>query len=122
VVGVGQGSPPVRERQDEAAAGALAITAPGEALEIAYSGQVALLRDPKMLADPGRAFKEAPRVAVELAIALQALSPMSGARSGPIGGHYEQHMSVVGDYSIDGVVRPLEGMGNRTGRFPRTRC
>jgi hypothetical protein len=91
----------------------IGVTAPGEALEIAYSGQVALLRDPRMLADPSRAFKEAPRVAVELAIALQALSPMYGARSGRIGGHYEQHMSVVGDYSVEGVVRPLEGMGNR---------
>jgi hypothetical protein len=89
------------------------VTAPGEALEISHRGNAALFKEPRRLSDPGRAFKEASRVAVELDVELRAVSPMYGARSGRIGGHYEQHMSVSGDCSIDGVVGHVSGTGNR---------
>jgi hypothetical protein len=89
------------------------VVEPGETLTVTYRGQVAFFDDPKRLADPGRAFKEAPMVAVELAVALHACSPMYGARTGTIGGHYEQHMLVGGTASIGGVGREIVGLGNR---------
>jgi hypothetical protein len=91
----------------------IAVVTPGETLHVTYGGQVAFFEDPKLLADPGRAFKAAPLVAVELAVTLQACSPMYGARTGAIGGHYEQHMTVGGTASIGGVRREIVGLGNR---------
>jgi hypothetical protein len=89
------------------------VTAPGDAMEISYAGNVALFSDPRSLANPGQAFKEAPKAAVELELELHAVSPMYGARSGKIGGHYEQHMQVDGYCAVDGATQEIHGMGNR---------
>jgi hypothetical protein len=89
------------------------VSEPGESLTITYAGRVAHFADPRSLADPGRAFKEAGSADVELDLRLRALTPMYGQRTGKIGGHYEQHMSVSGHCAIDGVRRDVRGRGNR---------
>jgi hypothetical protein len=106
--------PPIATNDGFDAGGMQFIVAePGESLVVSYAGRVALFVDPKSLADPGRAFKEAARADVEVDLKLTALTPMSGNRTGKIGGHYEQHMAVSGHCSIDGAAQDIRGLGNR---------
>jgi hypothetical protein len=106
---------PIRDNERFDAGGlSFRIIAPSDALEITYAGEVAVFEDPKALANPGPAFKEARRSEVELRLVADAISPMYGARSGTsVGGHYEQHMRLSGTLTIDGRKEPMTGVGNR---------
>lgn len=91
-----------------------AVVDPTDTLRISYAGEVAFFADPRALADPGPAFRAAPRRAVQLELEGTSVSPMYGARSGTsVGGHYEQHMAMHGTLTLDGTARPAGGQGNR---------
>jgi hypothetical protein len=91
-----------------------AVPDPTNTLQISYEGSVAYFADPRVLADPGPAFRSAPRRTVRLDVEGTSVSPMYGARSGTsVGGHYEQHMTMHGTVSLDGTVLPTAGQGNR---------
>jgi hypothetical protein len=101
---------------DEFAAGGMRFTIgePTDTLHISYEGEAAFFDDARALADPGPAFRAAPRRAVRLELDATSVSPMYGARSGTsVGGHYEQHMAMTGTVSLDGAVQAVSGRGNR---------
>jgi hypothetical protein len=98
------------------------VTEPARELRISYAGDVAFFADPRVLADPGPAFRAAPRRAIRLELTATAVSPLYGASSGTsVGGHYEQHMRVDGTLTVDGASAPSAGLGNRDHSWgPRT--
>jgi hypothetical protein len=101
---------------DEFSAGGMRFTVddPTNTLAISYDGEAAFFADPRALADPGPAFRAAPRRSVQLDVTGTSISPMYGAKSGTsVGGHYEQHMTMTGTLKLDDETKPTAGKGNR---------
>lgn len=93
------------------------VIKPGEELRTSYAGQAVLLREPRAMLDPSRAFKENPRVPLAIELTHVAVGPMYG-HVGKAGdgndfarAHYEQHMRVSGEIGI-GDAPPIEIRGH----------
>ena len=78
------------------------VVRPGEELKTTYSGEALFLEDPRAMQDPGRAFKENPRKALEIELTHFGVGPLYGHIGDPDDGnqfaraHTEQHMRVSG--------------------------
>jgi hypothetical protein len=105
------------------------LVRPFERLRVAYRGKACRLRDPLAMAEPGRAFRENPFVAVDLALEIEGVGPMFGGeptehRTGEMEfarGHYEQHHRARGELSIEGRRFAIDGLGLRDHSWgPRT--
>jgi hypothetical protein len=105
------------------------VVAPFERLDVSYTGRVAELRDPSLMADPKRAFAQSPSHACDVSIRFTGLSPMFGGEpetedgmpwmenagdaSGFARGHYEQHVRGEGTIRIGERVLEVRGFGLR---------
>lgn len=101
-----------------------AIDEPFRCQRLSYRGELCLMRNPRDMAEPSRAFRDNPAVACEVELACEGVSPMHGglrvmADGSPmpdIGfakGHYEQHIAGRGYISVDGVRHEVAGFGLR---------
>ena len=95
------------------------VVTPGEVIRTSYSGSAILMADPRAMADPGRAFRENPRVDIELDLTHTAVGPLYGHVGDPDDGnqfaraHFEQHMRVAGSVSVGGGPAAFNGHGLR---------
>jgi len=100
------------------------VLEPAQRLRTTFAGEVLELRDPRVMADPKRAFAESPRRRISLDLEHEAVGPMYGGRADRdeserdpeklfAKAHYEQHMAVAGELAVDGVPAPIEGFGLR---------
>ena len=100
------------------------VEEPSQRLRTAYTGSPLEPREPRQMADPGRAFSSNPRRPVRFDLQHGAVGPMYGSAgsSAPQSrdadeqfarAHYEQHMRVSGTLQIDGEPLPIEGYGLR---------
>jgi hypothetical protein len=100
------------------------VLEPSEKLRTTYEGKVIELENARELSDPARAFRESPRRTISLDLEHTACGPMYGsAKSGAeekreaseqFGkAHYEQHMSIQGQLTIEGEVFEINGLGLR---------
>jgi hypothetical protein len=100
------------------------VLEPGQRLRTTYEGKVLELADPRLMADPGRAFRESPKRRVSVDLVHDAVGPMYGsAGRGEEDGtpaeqqfakaHYEQHMHVTGRIEIEGERHAVDGYGLR---------
>lgn len=105
---------------DALAVGGLAfdIVEPHRRQRLRYDGPLASFADPRVLGEPGRAFREAPRRDVRLRLSVTGHGDSFGANGGDPAnileetlalGHYEQFIHVEGDIEVDG--RPLRVRG-----------
>jgi len=96
----------------------------GERLRTSYVGGALELREPRALADPGRAFRESPRRRIVLDLEHVACGPMYGrshdeaearrdASQQFARAHYEQHMRVRGTLELGDGPLPVSGHGLR---------
>jgi hypothetical protein len=83
----------------------------GQRLRTRFDGEVLELAEPRRLADPGRAFREAPRRRIAFDLVHDAVGPMYGRSHDPAEesraaeeqfarAHYEQHMAVTGSLDL----------------------
>jgi len=103
------------------------IVTPFEELRTTYSGKLALLEDPLVMADPRTAFTESPWVEAEVELVHRGVSPMYGGEpvnddgsplsedysGGFARGHYEQHMAVSGHIRVGDEEWAVDGFGLR---------
>ncbi|MCZ6617203.1 MAG: hypothetical protein O7E57_03645 [Gammaproteobacteria bacterium] len=103
-------------------AGGLRITIvePAEVVRTTYDGEAYFLRDPRVMSDPGSAFRDSPQQRLTIDLTHEAVGPMYGhvgetgdgnqfARS-----HSEQHMRVSGTLRMgEGAPLALNGHGLR---------
>ncbi len=103
------------------------VLEPHQRLALAYSGQVLLLNDPKVMADPKRAFRDNPSVAAEIELTFEGVSPMMGgepvnadgsrleldAEKSFARGHTEQHTHGIGTLRIGNQRFDIDGFGLR---------
>ena len=90
------------------------VIEPFKSLRVNYTGKILLLDNPKDMLNPGKAFKENPRVECEANIKISGISPMFGGQAVRKDGtslekdpeksfskaHYEQHTSGKGTLII----------------------
>jgi len=96
------------------------VLAPGEKLRTRYDGSAVYLKDPRAMADPGRAFKDNPFRKLRIDLEHQGVGPLYGhvgsadddndfARA-----HTEQHMKVTGTLQLEGEPEiAIDGHGLR---------
>jgi hypothetical protein len=98
------------------------VLEPFERWHLVYEGTVLRLVEPGLLADPGRAYRECPRVRLAVDWEVQAAAPAVGGepaepqeRPGEefARGHYEQLVVVSGTLSVDGRPQAFGGAGLR---------
>lgn len=98
------------------------VLEPFERWRLSYEGSALRLVDPGLLADPGRAHRESPRVTLAVDWQVQAAAPaVGGEPSQPqerpgeefARGHYEQLVVVSGTVTVDGRDQPFAGAGLR---------
>ena len=100
------------------------VLEPSEKLRTTYRGKVIELENARELSDPARAFKDSPRRSISLDLVHTACGPMYGSSkskaeekrqaSEQFGkAHYEQHMSIQGQLTIEDEVFEIEGLGLR---------
>jgi hypothetical protein len=100
------------------------VLEPGQTLRTTYQGKLLELKDPRAMADPGRAFRESPQRPVSLDLVHDAVGPLYGSaghadeKDEPADqqfakAHYEQHMHVTGRLEIDGETLEVDGYGLR---------
>ncbi len=100
------------------------VLEPSEKLRTTYQGKVIELKNARELSDPARAFQDSPRRTISLDLEHTACGPMYGSsKSGAeekrkaseqFGkAHYEQHMSIQGQLTIEGEVFEINGLGLR---------
>jgi hypothetical protein len=100
------------------------VLEPGQKLRTTYQGKVLELKDPRAMADPGRAFRESPKRQLSLELVHDAVGPLYGSagdkdeKEKPADqqfakAHYEQHMHVTGSVDIDGERFEVDGYGLR---------
>ena len=102
-------------------AGGLAISVlePGEKIRTRFEGQAVYLDDPRTMSDPGKAFKNNPRVQLGIDLTHDAVGPLYGHVGDPDDGnqfaraHSEQHMRVSGEIRLDGADLTFNGWGLR---------
>lgn len=103
------------------------VVEPFKTMRVTYAGEVIKMTDPLILADPRRAFKECPRVPVELHIDYRGTAPMWGGEAVNADGsaieekpgeafaraHYEQHIAGKGTLKVGDETWTMEGYGLR---------
>jgi len=100
------------------------VLEPGQKLRTTYQGKVLELKDPRAMADPGRAFRESPKRRLSLDLVHDAVGPLYGSagdhdeKDKPADqqfakAHYEQHMHVTGALAIEGERLAIDGYGLR---------
>ena len=92
------------------------ILEPAERVRTTYDGKALFLTDPRAMKDPGKAFRENPRLPLRIDLEHTAAGPMYGHVGEPGDGndfaraHTEQHMKVAGTIQL-GDEAPLEFAG-----------
>ena len=92
------------------------ILKPAELVRTTYIGKALFMKDPKAMADPGKAFKENPREEIRIELEHTAVGPLSGHVGEPGDGnefaraHTEQHMKVAGTLTL-GDSGPIDFSG-----------
>ncbi len=97
---------------------------PGQTLRTVYEGSVVDLKDPRVMADPRKAFEDSPRRRVVVDLVHEAVGPMYGSDHSQEEGdrpaeqqfakaHYEQHMAVTGSLRIGDESLEIRGFGLR---------
>jgi hypothetical protein len=100
------------------------VLEPTQRLRTTYQGSVAELKEPRLMADPKRAFAESPSKRVSLDLMHNAVGPLYGlvgakeqtdrpAEKQFGKAHYEQHMHVTGSLEIDDESYAIDGYGIR---------
>jgi hypothetical protein len=100
------------------------VEEPAQRLRTRFEGELLMLREPRAMADPKRAFAESPRRRVKLELVHDAVGPMYGGHADReesereaaqqfAKAHYEQHMAVKGELLLEGESIPIEGFGLR---------
>jgi hypothetical protein len=103
------------------------VVEPFRELRVTYGGQVVVLDDPLVMADPRRAFSDNARVPCTVDLTVRGMSPMyGGAPRYDDGGeleadpersfakaHYEQHTRVAGTVTVGDEVVEIDGYGLR---------
>lgn len=95
------------------------VEVPAERVRTRYQGAAVYLKDPRAMADPGKAFKENPRPDITIDLLHEAVGPMYGHVGEPGDGnefaraHTEQHMRVSGSLILDGEAIDFNGWGLR---------
>lgn len=105
------------------------VEEPFRALRVRYRGEATALAQPMEMLDPKRAFTSNPRLAIEVDLRFEGLSPMFGGE--PVGadgtpwmenasdetgfarGHYEQHVRSVGTLRLGDRTLRVDGHGLR---------
>lgn len=110
--------PSIEHNREMAAAGMrFEVLEPFRSLRVTYTGDLLIMEDPQAMADPSIAFKQYPKRPAELQLDFNGVSPMHGGEivnmdGSPITldpehsvyrGHTEQHMSVLGTITVDGL-------------------
>ncbi|MFZ5653509.1 MAG: DUF7064 domain-containing protein [Pseudomonadota bacterium] len=104
-----------------------AVAEPFKRLSVHYRGEVLLLRDPGEMIDPGRAFRNNPRLPCAVDIDYRGVSPMYGGEpvhadgspwrenpnAGLYAGHYEQHIAGTGRIRVGDREWQVRGLGLR---------
>ena len=101
------------------------VIEPTEKLRSVFRGELLELKEPRLMAQPDRAFAESPQVGVDLELVHEAAGPLYG-RAGSrteedrpaeqqfARAHYEQHTLVRGELRLEGEApQPLHGHGLR---------
>jgi hypothetical protein len=96
------------------------VLTPGEKLRTRYEGSALFMKDPRAMADPGRAFRENPFRKLRLDLEHTGVGPLYGHVGEPGDGndfaraHTEQHMKIAGTLQIEGEPEiQLAGHGLR---------
>ncbi len=95
------------------------VITPAERVRTRYEGNAVLLKDPRAMSDPGRAFKDNPHQPLVIDLVHDAVGPMYGHVGDPADGnqfaraHTEQHSRVAGTITIDNKPIPFNGWGLR---------
>lgn len=102
------------------------VVEPFRELTVSYDGQVVLLDDPLVMADPRRAFKESPWTGCRADLTFTGISPMYGGEpvnddgspipesgEGFARGHYEQHTAATGTITVGDRTWTVDGLGVR---------
>jgi hypothetical protein len=100
------------------------VLEPTQRLRTVYDGSVLELAEPRLMADPKRAFAESPKRRVALDLVHDAVGPMYGAVEAEdendrlaekqfAKAHYEQHMHVTGTLQVDDDGYEIDGYGLR---------
>jgi hypothetical protein len=100
------------------------VIEPTERLRTSYRGSPVVLREPREMADPRRAFATSPRASASIELVHEAVGPLYGSADDEAEAatsheqqfakaHYEQHMRVTGAVEIDGERIEIAGHGLR---------
>jgi len=95
------------------------VLEPGEKLRTRFAGEAVFLEDPRVMSDPGKAFKNNPKQPLVIELTHDAVGPLYGHVGEPDDGnqfaraHSEQHMRVHGQISLGGNDLPFSGWGLR---------
>ncbi len=95
------------------------VLEPGEKLRTRFTGQAVYLQDPRVMSDPGKAFKNNPKQQLNIDLTHDAVGPLYGHVGSPddnnqfARAHSEQHMRVHGQISLAGAELPFTGWGLR---------
>ncbi|MDB6100229.1 MAG: hypothetical protein JWO52_228 [Gammaproteobacteria bacterium] len=117
------GRPAIGSNEEFAAAGLrFNVLEPGRRLQVRFQGSAVRIDDPYTMKNPGKALRENPTVAVDLALDIFNTGPMIGSASGdPRGavifldgvGHYQQPIGARGRLSVAEDHWNLEMLGAR---------
>ncbi|MGE4322447.1 MAG: hypothetical protein AB7E60_05400 [Sphingobium sp.] len=120
--------PEIRHNREMAAGGMrFEVVEPFKTHNVSYEGTILLMERPEEMMDPGQAFKNNPKVPCTISLRFEGVSPMHGGEivnmdgspwdldpdKSVFRGHTEQHMSVSGTISVDGVDHAIDGFGFR---------
>lgn len=103
------------------------VVEPFRRLRVTYKGELCLLANPSEMADPKRAFANNPRMAAEVTLDFEGVSPMYGGEALDDNGqpvqeapeeafaraHYEQHVSATGTFLVGDRHWAINGFGLR---------
>jgi hypothetical protein len=116
------GRPPIASNDTFDAAGMrFDVLEPARKLAVRYEGDVVRLAHPDDMRDPGKAFRENPRIGVTLRLAVSAIGPMIGDREGRPDsiiflegvGHYQQPIASTGELVVGETRYVLNARGVR---------
>jgi hypothetical protein len=100
------------------------VLEPAEKLRTVYNGSVVVLKEPRDMADPKKAFSSNPVQKVKLDLEHTAVGPMYGSKQDDTESdrpaekqfgkaHYEQHMGVRGTIELGDETIEINGLGLR---------